>query len=276
MQSEYRVYIGYLPKELIPQRLLKAKTNYWNSRHVKIPKLFNLRFPIAPESIEMKSSSGNKTITLINGGQVNILKSPELTEWTMDMRLPDLPGDPAAVYSFDLFLEPYVYIDLAEALKTRKTVFKLMIQRDASDGKEFYTSTLASLEDYTLKEDASAAYRFTLSMTFKKYVPYGTRKITVKKSGKKKKVSKKKKSREHIVELGHRSTRVKKGDTLPKLSKKHYGSTKYWKALYKYNKLVIEKAAKKHKRKSSVYGKYLYAGTVLFLPNKSVIKKTKA
>jgi hypothetical protein len=56
MQSEYRVYIGYLPKELIPQRLLKAKTNYWNSRHVKIPKLFNLRFPIAPESIEMKST----------------------------------------------------------------------------------------------------------------------------------------------------------------------------------------------------------------------------
>ena len=63
---------------------------------------------------------------------------------------------------------------------------------------------------------------------------------------------------------------VKKGDTLKSISKKTYKSSNYWRNIYALNKKVIEKAAKKHGRKSSaskegVLGSYLYPGTKLTL-----------
>lgn len=59
---------------------------------------------------------------------------------------------------------------------------------------------------------------------------------------------------------------IKKGDTLSKISKKHYGTTKKWKKILKKNKKVLNKAAKKHGRKGCSNGKYLYAGTKITLP----------
>ena len=59
---------------------------------------------------------------------------------------------------------------------------------------------------------------------------------------------------------------IKKGDTLSKISKKHYGTTKKWKAILKKNKSVLNKAAKKHGHKGCANGKYLYAGTKITLP----------
>ncbi len=59
---------------------------------------------------------------------------------------------------------------------------------------------------------------------------------------------------------------VKSGDTLKKISIKKYRTAKKWTNIYKANKKVIEKAAKKHGRKSSDKGKYIYPGTVLSIP----------
>ena len=60
--------------------------------------------------------------------------------------------------------------------------------------------------------------------------------------------------------------KVKKGDTLKKISQKKYKTPKKWINIYNANNKVIEKAAKKHGRKSSNKGKYIYAGTVLTIP----------
>ena len=68
------------------------------------------------------------------------------------------------------------------------------------------------------------------------------------------------------VEITFADYTVKKGDTLSKISKKHYGTTKKWKQILKKNKKVLNKAAKKHGRKGCSNGKYLYAGTKITLP----------
>lgn len=60
---------------------------------------------------------------------------------------------------------------------------------------------------------------------------------------------------------------VKKGDTLFKIAKKFYGKGSYHTKIYNKNKSVIEKAAKKHGKKSSNNGKLLYAGTKLTIPS---------
>lgn len=36
--------------------------------------------PIAPEKLQVKINNANDTLTLINEGEINILKTPELTD----------------------------------------------------------------------------------------------------------------------------------------------------------------------------------------------------
>lgn len=47
-------------------------------------------FPVTPGKISYKIGNNNKTITLINEGEVNLIKTPGLTEITIDELI--LPG----------------------------------------------------------------------------------------------------------------------------------------------------------------------------------------
>lgn len=58
---------------------------------------------------------------------------------------------------------------------------------------------------------------------------------------------------------------VQKGDKLGAIARK-YGVTRA--RLYQRNRDTIEDAAKKHHKKSSQHGRFLYAGTVLVIPKK--------
>ena len=51
-----------------------------------------------------------------------------------------------------------------------------------------------------------------------------------------------------------------------KIAKKQLNNDSAWKRIYQLNQKTIEDAARKHGRKSSSNGHYLYAGTVLKLP----------
>lgn len=77
--------------------------------------------------------------------------------------------------------------------------------------------------------------------------------VTVKKQRKKTKVIAK-------------SYKIKSGDTLMKIAKKQMNNASAWKKIYQLNQKTIENAARKHGRKSSSNGAYIYAGTVLKLP----------
>lgn len=59
---------------------------------------------------------------------------------------------------------------------------------------------------------------------------------------------------------------VKSGDCLWSIAKKFYGSGTQWKKIYNANKSKIEAAAKKHGKKSSNNGWWIYPGTVLSIP----------
>ena len=45
--------------------------------------------PIPPEKISIKVDGDNKTMTLINLGEVNMLRNPKLTEISFDLLLPN-------------------------------------------------------------------------------------------------------------------------------------------------------------------------------------------
>ena len=106
----------------------------------------------------------------------------------------------------------------------------------------------------------------------KEWKAWGTKKLVIKKkkakSGKKKTVATVKKNRKQTKEIAS-TYKVKSGDTLMKIAKKQLNNASAWKKIYQLNQKTIEDAARKHGRKSSSNGTYIYVGTVLKLPGGS-------
>lgn len=94
------------------------------------------------------------------------------------------------------------------------------------------------------------------------------RTITIKTVAKKKTTSKKSGKKNTSRKTSTTTYTVKKGDTLWGISKKYLGKGSRWKEIYKLNKSIIEKTAKKHGKKSSSGGHWIYPGTKLKLPKK--------
>lgn len=243
-----------------------------------------LCFPIAPESMETKIKGSNQTITLINEGEINQIKSPKLTEFSFDLLLPQITNYPFAVYNnyytvkvdqspvpltfynHDLVKASY-YLENIESLFTSKKPFKFkVVRRSPANNVLFDTTMNVTIEDYTIKEEASNGFDVVVSVTLKKYVKYGTKKITVKKKGSTKILTKK--AIRKVNKKLPATYKVKKGDTLYIIAKKYYtsGNKTYRKAIYNKNKNTIEKAAKKAGHKTSVNGKYLIKDTKLTIP----------
>ena len=46
--------------------------------------------PVAPQKLQLKIKGANKTYTLINDGEINVLKTPGLTDIEFDALLPNV------------------------------------------------------------------------------------------------------------------------------------------------------------------------------------------
>lgn len=233
----------------------------------------DMLFPVAPSKIETKISNRNETIDLAVESEVNIIKAAGLTELSMDLRLPNRVY-PFAVYPDGKYKAAKEYLDKLEALKTGRKSFTLIIMRNIGNdtGSTFNTgntSMQVTIEDYTVKEDAEEGIDFTVDINFKQYQPFGTKKVVFKKksSGKATKKTKEKKRAKSTKKSGGTYT-VKSGDCLTNIAKKKLGKASRWTEIYKLNKTTIENAAKKHGRKSSSNGHWIYPGTKLKLPER--------
>lgn len=249
-------------------------------------------FPVTPGKITYKIGNNNKTITLINEGEVNLIKTPGLTEITIDeLLLPVYQEYPFSQYEHGFETAAY-YLDYLEKWKKSKKpvsfkLFKPIISKGGElqiikgKGLEFldlpkygrkYAKFIAStsqttfykyvtIEDYEIMEDVEDyGLDIAIKLTMKEYRQWGIKKLIVRK----KKASVKKKTRK--TKSTAKTYKVKKGDTLLNIAKKQLGNSSRRKEIYKLNKKKIEQVAKKHGRKSSSNGLYLYKGTILKLP----------
>lgn len=82
-------------------------------------------FPVTPSKITMKINGKNETVTLINEGEANILKSPGLTDVDFELLLPAVQY-PFAVYPSGFRPAKY-YLDKLEALMSAKSAFQYVV-----------------------------------------------------------------------------------------------------------------------------------------------------
>lgn len=134
--------------------------------------------PVTPEKIQTKINNANKTYTLLNSSELNILKDPGLTDITFDVLLPNVKY-PFAIYESG-FKKAKYYLDIFEKYKAEKATFRFIVNRNLSSKNDFkYTSMLVSLEEYTLNEDVKYGFDYMVSIKLKQYIPKTTKTVTL-------------------------------------------------------------------------------------------------
>ena len=200
--------------------------------------LDDMMLPIPPESLTLKVGNQNKTVNLINTGEVNILKQPSLTEIEFDARLPNVPY-PFAAYE-NGFQRADTYLEVLEKCKTEKKKFQFIVSRELPGGDVLFdTNIKVSLEEYQIKEDAVEGFDVTVSIKLKQYKPYGTQKIKVSTNTSSGKTTVKKTKKRTVTKKKATTYTVKRGDCLWNIAKKIYGDGAKWRKIYNANKAKI-------------------------------------
>ncbi len=204
--------------------------------------LDKMLLPIAPSKITTKIKNQNKTLTLINDGEVNVLKKAGLTDIKFDAMLPNVKY-PFAVYK-DGFVNAKTFLDTIEKLKTEQKPFQFIVSRTMPNGKELFSTNIkVSLEDYEIKEEAKEGFDVVVTFNLKQYRDYGTKTCTIKIDTGKKAVSTEpnRETNSSPAPVNQNKTyTVVKGDCLWNIAKKFYGNGKQYTKIYNANRDKIK------------------------------------
>lgn len=195
--------------------------------------LDNVLLPITPKQLQIKVKNQNKTIELINFGQVNVLKTPGLSDISFDFSVPIVGKYP---FARELQSAEY-YFSLLENLKTQLKPFKFTVLRQISSNKTaFSTNMNVTLEDYEIVEDADNGFDVTFKVNLKQYREYATQNLEIKQNSEGKLTATKQTTRQTTKEPEKTYT-VQKGDTLWNIAKKQLGDGSKYKELAALNNI---------------------------------------
>ena len=188
--------------------------------------------PVTPETLQIKANGKNETMTLMDHGDVNILRQPGLSDISFDALLPNVKY-PFAVYPGGFQRAEY-YLSQIEQLHQSKSPFQFVVSRMLPGGTWLFgTSVKVSLEEYAMKEDA-AKYGTDLlvSLKLKQYRDYGTKTCRI--SGNTSMIVS---SRETSTAPSGSSYTVQSGDSLWEIAKKNYGDGSRYTELQEANNI---------------------------------------
>jgi len=219
--------------------------------------------PVAPSRVKTNIKNKNKTIELINEGEVNMLKDAGLTEISFTITLPNQKY-PFAKYPNGYRNAAY-YLDVFEQYKKSKKPFRLIISRTLPDGSViFYTNLQVSLEDYEIEDNVSEGFDTKVTIDLLQYKPFGTKTTNV--SAYVRKIPSSNRNAGSGANTSGTSYTIKSGDTLWNIAKKKLGNGSKQTTIYNANKSVIESAARAHGRADSSNGHWIYPNTKITIP----------
>lgn len=196
--------------------------------------------PVPPPKLQVKINNANQTITLINEGQVNLLKKAELTEIEFECRIPQVQY-PYAVYQSGFQGDSY-FLDYFESLKTSQKPFQFLVSRTLPNGRVLFSTNIkVSMESYTITEDAKDSFDLLVKIKLKQYRSYGMKTITIKQgdSGQKAEIQETRAAETSPAPASAQSYTVVKGDCLWNIAKKFYGDGSRYTELYKANQEIV-------------------------------------
>lgn len=135
-----------------------------------------IQLPVPPSNLSLKINNKNKTVDLLNLGEINILKDAGLSEWSFAILLPGRLY-PFAVYKQG-FQEPRFFLAKFEQYKTSKKPVRFIVSRVAPWGAPMFdTNMMVSFETYAIEENAGEEGDIYVSLELKQYKEYLTQKV---------------------------------------------------------------------------------------------------
>lgn len=222
--------------------------------------LDGVQLPIPPPKLEIKVTNKNKTVDLINTGEVNILKKEGLSEISFEAefthnKLPFCRGQ---------FRDVQFFLSKLELLKTDCKPFQFIVSRELGNKVLFNTNMKVSLEEYNIVEDAENGSDVKVIIKLKQYRDYSTKKLVLappKNETGRPNVKIEPKRVDSVNAPSGKTYTVKVGDSLWSICQKQLGNGSLYKKVYELNKTMMDKANKGKK-----VPKYtIYKGQVLKL-----------
>lgn len=197
--------------------------------------------PIFPETISIKTGNLNKTVTLINEGEINIEKTPGLKEFSFELTLPNVRY-PFAVYQRGFQPASY-FLEKLENMKKAKAPDILLISRVGYSGSYIHDTDLwVTLEEMTVKDDVREGLDRVVSLKFKEHRDYGVQTYTINKNNTVKKNSTPRNSSSSPAPKNTNKTYVvQSGDCLWNIAKLFYGDGSKYTVIRDANKNLIAK-----------------------------------
>jgi len=227
--------------------------------------LDDVMLPVAPGKLTIKIKNQNKTLNLINEGEVNLLKTPGLTEVKFKALLPNAPY-PFAEYP-DGYHPAVYYLSLFEKLKTERCTAQFVVLRTLDNGEtlEWETNMKVSLEGYEIEENADNGNDMYVDVTLKQYRDYGTKVITIQ-TNQTKPTTLATESNERSIDSKPKGAgyTIQSGDTLWSIARRELGDGSKWKTIYEANKKIIDDAAKGRGMPGG--GDWIFSGTIIQIP----------
>ena len=181
-----------------------------------------------PAKLTVKIKSKNKTLILLNEGEINFLRTPGLSEIVLPLTLPMLTGSRSPDY----------YLGVLERLKTSKAPTQFILVRVSPDGRALYdTNMRVSVEDYNIVEDAKEGLDVSVDVNLKQWRSYGTKTVKVEQPAENTQMQtvSVEKERDASTAPTAKTYTVKAGDTLWALAAKYYGSGAQYTKIYNAN-----------------------------------------
>ncbi|MGL6218518.1 MAG: LysM peptidoglycan-binding domain-containing protein [Lacrimispora sphenoides] len=214
----------------------------------------DILLPLPPEKIPIKYSGQNKTATLINGEEINMIRPPGLAEISLDVVIPQM-NYPFAVWDGS-FENADDFLERLKELKEDGTTFEFIVIRDGPGNDSFFDTNMdVTLEDYKVSDDAKEGLDLIVYLSLKEYKSYGTKIMNfVIVEEQTVPVAPEPELERQGTPPAAKTYTVTKGDCLWAIAKKQLGNGSRWQEIYSLNKDKISNP------------NVIYPGQVLTMP----------
>lgn len=212
-----------------------------------------IRVPWLPASITY--TAGGMTVAtydILNEGEVDVPSGTGLAKISWDSQLPGKNRNDKTLQR-GTWQAPSTYHKIFEEWLKKGTSLNVLVTGYPINKNVFLSSYEAT------PGGGFGDMEYSIEFTEERDITITSEKIKTDQNSTSKRPSKKSKAKTY---------KVKRGDTLWGISRRFLKSGKKWKTIYKANKKIIEKTAKKHGFRSSNNGWWIFPGTKLTIPKK--------
>ena len=204
--------------------------------------LDKILLPVAPPELQIKVNNQNRTVSLINFGEINVLRKEGLRDISFTCLIPQIEY-PFAVY-MDGFKPALFFLDAFKELKESQEPFQFLVTRFKNGELLFESNYKVSLEYHVVTEDwENNTFDLEVEIVLKEFRDFGTKKVEIYEADAPNAPPQAIISQDRPAENPPkaRTHTVVSGDSLWAIARRYLGDGNRWREIYNLNPQIAER-----------------------------------